>query len=241
MPIVFVVLIRSLISFFALLALVRLMGKQQMAEMTFFDYVVGITIGSIASTISVEVNQNLFSTTVGMAVWALLAILLALLSLHNVWIRKVVEGEAIIVIKNGKIQEDQLKKARISLDDLIAQLRMQGVFDLSDVEFALFEANGKLSIQKKSQKQPLTPADLNLPTQYKGLPTTLISDGKLLTDALKVLSLSRSWLHFQLQKQNIQDFSQVSLAQLDTTGNLFVDLQGDNQYYIIPTGNGKEA
>ena len=92
MPIVFVVLIRSLISFFALLALVRLMGKQQMAEMTFFDYVVGITIGSIASTISVEVNQNLFSTTVGMAVWALLAILLALLSLHNVWIRKVVEG-----------------------------------------------------------------------------------------------------------------------------------------------------
>ncbi|HHZ19849.1 MAG TPA: DUF421 domain-containing protein [Firmicutes bacterium] len=241
MPIVFVVLIRSLISFFALLALVRLMGKQQMAEMTFFDYVVGITIGSIASTISVEVNQNLFSTTVGMAVWALLAILLALLSLHNVWIRKVVEGEAIIVIKNGKIQEDQLKKARISLDDLIAQLRMQGVFDLSDVEFALFEANGKLSIQKKSQKQPLTPADLNLPTQYKGLPTTLISDGKLLTDALKALSLSRSWLHFQLQKQNIQDFSQVSLAQLDTTGNLFVDLQGDNQYYIIPTGNGKEA
>jgi len=236
-----VVLIRSLISFFALLALVRLMGKQQMAEMTFFDYVVGITIGSIASTISVEVNQNLFSTTVGMAVWALLAILLALLSLHNVWIRKVVEGEAIIVIKNGKIQEDQLKKARISLDDLIAQLRMQGVFDLSDVEFALFEANGKLSIQKKSQKQPLTPADLNLPTQYKGLPTTLISDGKLLTDALKALSLSRSWLHFQLQKQNIQDFSQVSLAQLDTTGNLFVDLQGDNQYYIIPTGNGKEA
>jgi len=217
------------------------MGKQQMAEMTFFDYVVGITIGSIASTISVEVNQNLFSTTVGMAVWALLAILLALLSLHNVWIRKVVEGEAIIVIKNGKIQEDQLKKARISLDDLIAQLRMQGVFDLSDVEFALFEANGKLSIQKKSQKQPLTPADLNLPTQYKGLPTTLISDGKLLTDALKALSLSRSWLHFQLQKQNIQDFSQVSLAQLDTTGNLFVDLQGDNQYYIIPTGNGKEA
>lgn len=241
MPIVFVVLIRSLISFFALLALVRLMGKQQMAEMTFFDYVVGITIGSIASTISVEVNQNLFSTTVGMAVWALLAILLALLSLHNVWIRKVVEGEAIIVIKNGKIQEDQLKKARISLNDLIAQLRMQGVFDLSDVEFALFEANGKLSIQKKSQKQPLTPADLNLPTQYKGLPTTLISDGKLLTDALKALSLSRSWLHFQLQKQNIQDFSQVSLAQLDTTGNLFVDLQGDNQYYIIPTGNGKEA
>jgi uncharacterized membrane protein YcaP (DUF421 family) len=241
LPIVFVVLIRSLISFFALLALVRLMGKQQMAEMTFFDYVVGITIGSIASTISVEVNQNLFSTTVGMAVWALLAILLALLSLHNVWIRKVVEGEAIIVIKNGKIQEDQLKKARISLDDLIAQLRMQGVFDLSDVEFALFEANGKLSIQKKSQKQPLTPADLNLPTQYKGLPTTLISDGKLLTDALKALSLSRSWLHFQLQKQNIQDFSQVSLAQLDTTGNLFVDLQGDNQYYIIPTGNGKEA
>lgn len=235
MSIIFVVIIRSIISFFALLILVRLMGKQQVAELTFFDYVVGITIGSIASTISVQINQNTTASVVGMAIWTLLPLLLAYLSLHNTWIKKVVEGEAVIVIENGKILKQNLKKIRIPIEDLITELRLQGVFNITDVEFALFETNGKLSVQKKSQKQPLTPSDLNIPTQYDGLPTNIILDGILLTDALKSLNLSKAWIKYQLGKENIKDISQVSLAQLDTKGNLFVDMEGDNPSYIIPT------
>src|SRR5690554_4899806 len=105
MSIILVVMIRSFISFFALLILMRLMGKQQVAELTFFDYVVGITIGSIASTLSVQINQNTTATLVGMAIWTILPILLAYLSLKSVWIRKVVEGEATIVMANGKVLE----------------------------------------------------------------------------------------------------------------------------------------
>lgn len=235
MPIILVVVIRSIVSFFFLLVLVRLMGKQQISELTFFDYVVGITIGSIASTISVEVNQNAIATLTGLTVWAILAFSLAAISLKSVWVRKVVEGEATVVVENGKILEKNLKKIRLSIDDLISQLRVQGVFNLTDVEFAMFETNGKLSVQKKSQKQPVTPADLNIPTGYDGLPTTLISDGVLLKDALKALNLSQAWLQYQLDKQNIKDITEVSLAQLDTKGNLYVDLQGDRPYYIIPT------
>jgi uncharacterized membrane protein YcaP (DUF421 family) len=228
-------MIRSFVSFFALLILVRLMGKQQVAELNFFDYVVGITIGSIASTLSVQVNQNTTATLVGMGIWTILPILLAYLSLHNIWVRKVFEGEATVVVENGKILEKHLGKLRLTTDDLISQLRSQGVFNVADVEFALFETNGSLSVQKKSQKQPLTPSDLNLPTQYEGLPTNLIEDGIILVDALRSLNLSKAWLHHQLKKQNIQEVSQVSLAQLDTKGNLYVDLQGDQPYFIIPT------
>lgn len=235
MSIILVVIIRSTIAFFALLILVRLMGKQQVSELTFFDYVVGITIGSIAATLSVAVNQNTVATLAGMALWTILPIFIAYLSLHNVWIRKVVEGEGTVVIENGKILEKHLAKIRLSIDDLIAQLRTQGVFNITDVEFALFESNGKLSIQKKSQKRPLTPEDLSLPTQYEGMPTNLIEDGIILVDALRSLNLSQAWLYHQLGKVNIQDIKEVSLAQLDTLGNLYVDLQGDNFYYTILT------
>lgn len=237
MPITLVVVIRSVISFFSLLLLVRLIGKQQVAQLTFFDYIVGITIGSIAATMSVQVVENTFATLVGMIIWTVLAILLAYFGVHNVWIRKVVEGEATVVVENGKILEENLKRIRIPIDELISELRAQGVFSVADVEFAMFEPGGKISIQKKSQKQPLTPGDLNLPTQYDGLPTNLIMDGILLHDALRSLNLTKAWLKYQLSKQNIQDVSEVSLAQLDTKGNLYVDLIGDKPYYIISTNN----
>lgn len=235
MSVIFVVIIRSLIAFFSLLVLVRLTGKQQMSELTFFDYVVGITIGSIAATLSVQLNQNTTATLAGLIIWGLLPILLAYLSLHSVWIRKVVEGEATVVIENGKILEKNLTRLRLSIDDLLSQLRAKNVFNVADVEFALFETSGKLSIQLKSQKMPLTPADLNLPTPYAGLPTTLIEDGKVLIDALRSLKLTQAWLQYQLGKKNIKDPAEVSLAQLDTAGNLYVDLQGDQLYYIIST------
>lgn len=237
MSIILVVIIRSFISFFSLLFLVRLMGKQQMAELTFFDYVVGITIGSIAATLSVQVNQNTIATLAGMAVWTTLPIMLAYLCLHSVWVRKVVEGEATVVIENGKILENNLKKIRLSIDDLLPQLRIQGVFNITDVEFALFESNGKLCVQKKAIKRPVTPGDLFLSPQYEGLPTNLIEDGIVLVDALRSLNLSKAWLHNHLEKTNIPDVKQISLAQLDTQGNLYVDMEGDQPFFTISTNN----
>jgi len=231
-PISIVVIIRSIISFFALLLFVRLMGKQQVAQLTFFDYVVGITIGSIASSLSVQVNENTFATLAGMGTWTTLAILLAYLGIHNVSVRKVIDGEATVVVENGKILDKNLKRIRIPTDELISELRTQGVFSMADVEFAMFEPGGKISVQKKSQKQPLTPSDVNLPTQYDGLPTNLIMDGTVLDSALQSLNLSKAWLHHQLGKQNIQNVNEVALAQLDTKGNLYVDLKGDKPYYI---------
>ncbi|WP_206811319.1 DUF421 domain-containing protein [Paradesulfitobacterium ferrireducens] len=235
MSITYVVIIRSVLSFFALIFFIRLIGKQQVAQLTFFDYVVGITIGSIAATLSVQVNENTLATLVGMITWTVLAILLAVISMHNVWIRKVVSGEATVVIQNGRILEQNLKRIRIPIDELISELRTQGVFNIADVEFALFEPGGKISVQKNSQKQPVTPNDLHMPTQYDGLPTNLVMDGVVLVDALRSLKLTKAWLQHQLQKQNVQNIEEVSLAQLDTKGNLYVDLIGDKPYYVIPT------
>jgi len=154
MSVILVVVIRSLIAFFALLILVRLTGKQQLAELTYFDYIVGITIGSIASTLSVSLNQNTTATLAGMVIWTFLPILMAYISLHHAGFRKIIEGEATVVIENGKILEDNLGKLRLSIDDLLAELRSKSIFNIADVEFALYETSGKLSVQLKSQKNP---------------------------------------------------------------------------------------
>lgn len=238
MPIVLVVVIRSFIGFFVLLFLIRLIGKQQVSQLTFFDYIVGITIGSAASTLSVQVNENTLATIIGMVVWSGLAILLAALSLRSPWILRLVEGKETVVIENGHINEANLKKIRITIEELVSELRAAGVFNIQDVEFALFERNGKLSVQKKSQKQPVTPSDLNIPTAYEGLPSNLIQDGQLQKEALSNLKLSKAWLMYQLSKQDITDITQVSFAQLDTKGNLFVDLKDDDKNFVIPTAQG---
>ena len=235
MPITLVVIIRSIITFFVLLLLVRLMGKQQVAQLTFFDYVVGITIGSMASTLSVQVNENLMSTLAGLITWTALAILLAYLSMHNVKLRNLVDGEPTVVIENGKILENNLNQIRIPIEHLLSELRTMGVFNISDVQSALFEPGGKISVQKKFQKQPVTPGDLNISQQYEGLPINLILDGALIEGSLRSLNLTKAWLHHQLKKQNISDLNEVSLAQLDTKGNLYVDLQGDKPCYTIQT------
>ncbi len=234
MSIIFVVIIRSILAFFSLLLLVRLMGKQQIAELTFFDYVVGISIGSIASTLSIQVNQNTTATIVGMIVWTILPILLSRLTLHNIWIRKVVDGEATVVIQNGKLLENHLKKLRISIDDLLLQLRSQGIFNIEDVEFALFETNGSLSIQKKADKTTCNTKRYEHSCAIRwttnGINIGWESIGRCITFFTSIKSVG--FLH-QLRTQNIHDFSKVSIAQLDTKGNLYVDLMGEEPSYII--------
>jgi len=152
MPIVAVVVIRSFIGFFLLLVLVKLIGKQQVTQLTFFDYIVGITIGSMASTLSVQVNENTWATIAGMLVWTFLAIILAIIGLKSPLLRKVIEGVPEIVIQNGKINIDVLEKNKLSMEDLMMMLRSKDVFKIDDVEFAVLEQNGKLSVLLKSRK-----------------------------------------------------------------------------------------
>jgi uncharacterized membrane protein YcaP (DUF421 family) len=235
MPIILQVALRSVITFFALLLIVRLLGKQQVSQLTHFDYVVGITIGSIASNLSVQVDDNFIATLTGLAVWAALAILLAVSSIHSAWIRKIVDGKKTVIIENGKILDKNLKKCRIPLEQFLSELRTQGVFNVTDVEFAMLEAGGKISVQKKSQMQPVTPKDLKISTQYDGVPTNLIIDGVIIDGALHSIKLSKAWLYHQLSSQNITDIKEVTLAQLDTKGNLYVDLKGYRPYCIIST------
>lgn len=225
---VLVVSVRAIISFFSLLIFTRILGKQQLSQMTFFEYAVGITIGSIAASLTIDLDTRAWPQFFGMAIWVILAFVLQIVVMKWRWASKYIDGEPTVVIMNGKIMEDALRKTRYRLSDLMEELRLLGVFDLSQVEFAVLETRGRISVLLKSQHQPVTPKDMNIPTDYQGLSKELIYDGIIIDANLRHLNLDRKWLMGQLRKQGIHDPSEVFVASLDTSGNLYIDKYEDH-------------
>ncbi len=223
-----VVVVRSIIGFFTLLIFTRILGKQQIAQLTFFDYVLGITIGSIAATLSVDLSSRAWPHWVGLLVWAIIVLILQWVTLKYRSAAKYIIGEPTIVIMNGQIMEDAMHKIRYTLADVLHQLRDKGIFDLKQVGFAVVETDGKVSVLLKPQFLPATPQDLNLTTQPSGLNTELILDGIIIDQNLKQANVDRLWLEKELKNKGICQVSEVFMATIDGSGNLFLDTYKDN-------------
>ncbi|HHW13057.1 MAG TPA: DUF421 domain-containing protein [Firmicutes bacterium] len=217
-----VVFVRGIIAFLTLLIFTRILGKQQVSELTFFDYIHGITIGSIAATLTTDLSSRAWPHWVGLATWTAAVWFLQWITLHSRGVAKYINGEPVILIKNGQIMEKNLKKMRFTIDDLLTQLRHQQIFDLKVVEFAILETDGKISVLKKSQYAAVTPDDLKIPTKYQGISTELIYDGTVIDANLKQVNLDRNWLDQQLKAQGINSPREVALALLNTEGELYV-------------------
>lgn len=225
---ILVVIVRSVISFFSLLIFVRLLGKQEISQLTYFDYVNGITIGSIAAIITTELNDRVLPVWVGLLTWTGLVLLMQVVTLKSRTFSEYLEGEPVVVILNGKIMEAAMRKMRYRVSELMVQLREKDVFDISQVEFAVLETSGKLSVLKKASYQPVTLKDLNISANYQGLPTELIYDGVVLEEKLKQVNLDRIWLEQKLRENGISAPSEVLLAVINTQGELYIDKYQDH-------------
>ncbi|MGJ9458657.1 DUF421 domain-containing protein [Oceanobacillus sp. CF4.6] len=224
MPELVLILIRSVSSFLLLLVMARIMGKKQISQLTFFDYCVGITIGSIAATMSVDQNVKISNGLMSLFIWGLFPIILAYAGLKSRMFSNLTDGKATIVIQNGEVLEKDLKKNLLTINELILLLREKGIFKFSDVEMAVLETNGELSVMLKTEQQPVTPHVLGLTLEQEHGPSILIMDGQLLENSLEKLGYSKEWLSGEVQKQGAEDIRNVFLAQIDSRGNLFVDL-----------------
>lgn len=199
--------------------------------MTFFDFVTGITIGSIGGAF-VTMELKGYYVLLSPVILTLLVVLMGIVTAKSTPARKLIEGEPLVIIQNGKIFEENMRKVRYNQDYLLMQLRLQGVFDLGEVEFAILETNGQLSVQKKSQHRAVKPEDLGLDTDYQGVSTEIIRDGKIVEQNLQQNNLTHEWLYNELAAREIKDIGEVFLATLNTKGELFVDLRDDRQDYI---------
>jgi len=228
MPVFLVITLRAILTYLVLLLFSRLMGKREISQMTFFDYVSGITIGAIGAQLSIDRNSTWLEILPAIIVFSLFQIVSSILSKNSTWFRKIVVGSPAILIEKGKISEKNMAKEKITLSELLGKLREKNAYNIADVETAVLEIDGQISVQLKSSKKPVTPFDLNQQPQNQGLPRLIIEDGKLLNESLKAVKLTRSWLMTKLAEQGIHDISKVMLAQVDTLGNLYVDLYEEN-------------
>lgn len=227
MPESITVIIRAIISFFSLLIFTRLLGKQQISQLSFFDYITGITIGSMAASLTTDLSSRAIAHWWGIAAWTGFAFGLQILTSKVRWWGKIVDGEPTVVVHNGMIMERNMDRMNFKLTDLMEELRRKNVFNITDVEFAVLETDGKLSVQKKSQFEPITPNDLNISTSYKGIQTELITEGVILHQNLEQLHITQDWLLGELQKRGITDLNEVFYASLYTDGTLYVDTKED--------------
>lgn len=234
-----VVVVRAIISFFTLLIFARLLGKEQISQLSYFDYVLGITIGSIASEATVDVSSRAWDSWIGLLSWAVLAYLMQLITLKWRYAAKMIEGEPTIVIMNGKIMDKVLKKMKLRVSDVLELLRNQGIFDYNEVDYAILEPNGSLSVLKKSEHLPLTPKDMKVEVKQAGISTELIYDGVIVEENLKQMNKDKKWLMKQLKKYGIKDASEALLVTLNDAGSLYVDKYDDNIKKVKDIGDYK--
>lgn len=214
---------RSTLIVVVLLILTRLLGKKQMSQLTYFNYITGVTMGSVAGDFISEVNMPVVDALASLIAICILTELNSFIALKSTSYRKVMDGDDIILIKKGKIIKPALKSCRMSVNILLMLLRQSNTFSVEEVEYAILETNGSLSVMKRQQAQPIIKSDLGIKAEkIKNLPREVISDGKIMKVNLKELNKDEEWLKNELRKNNIESVKDVFYAEVRSDGTLYI-------------------
>ena len=193
------IIILSFVSLAVLFIITKIMGFRQISEMSFFDYVIGITIGSIAAEMATNIDLEWWKGILAMVVYGVVGVLISVLAQKSVKARKFISGKPIIIIERGKISKRGMRKARVELDDLLTSARVNGYFNLSDIDYAIMETTGKISFQPVAQKRQLNPKDFNFAPEREGLYINVIMDVHIIDDNLSVAGVTKRELDNMLK------------------------------------------
>ena len=195
------VILRTFLVLVLIFILFKLMGKKQVSQMSMFDYITGITIGSIAADISLDIEKNILSGIICLVIYCLTDILLSYLSLKSVLLRNFFEGKEVPLIINGKINRENMAKNKITINILQTEARLMGYFNLDEINNAILEPSGMISFEPKEKSKPTTKKDMGISTSNKGLVYNLIIDGKILKDNLIHAKKTETWIKHELKVQ----------------------------------------
>ena len=198
----FRVFITAPISLTVLFLLAKLMGNKQMSELNMFDYINGITIGSIAAELATGEFTDIYDGVMAMVIYSLIAIMLTFLSQKSLLLRRFITGKSIIIYDNGKFYNKNLSTAKIDINEILVMCRSKGYFNFDEIQTVILESNGQLSILPKDKNRPLTPDDMKITVLQSGVEAVVIQDGKVLERNLKATGNNIEWLKKELKKQN---------------------------------------
>lgn len=224
MDIIFAGVYRTLFMYFLVLIALRLMGKREIGKLSIFDLVVSIMMAEIAVFIIEDPEMAISRAIIPILTLMLTQIILSYITLKSKKIRDLVEGEPVILIANGKVKDEEMRKQRYTIDDLLTQLREKNIANIADVEFAILETSGKLSIFPKPSELPITKKDLGMDVeQYNGLPLPLVADGRVISKNLQKINKDFNWLHNQLLMHGYNNIKKIYFASIDHNGTLYID------------------
>ncbi len=217
-----------------LFILTKMMGNKQLSELSIFDYITGITIGSIAAEMATSLDRDFIRPIVAMSVYTFFSLFLAFINEKSYFLRKIITGKPVILIDNGEIFQKNLQKSKIDLSELLVQCRENGYFDISKIQTAILEENGKISFLPKASERPVTPKDLNIKIEQEYLVANLIIDGNIIENNLKMAGKNHKWLQNQLSANGIHSEKEVLLATCDMENHVTIYRKN----MIIPKNTG---
>lgn len=223
MPDILTTIIRSILLILGLFIITKLLGKKQLSSLSFFEYIVGITVGDIAGTLAMDPDLSLWDGIASLIVWSFVPLAISMISLRSRTFRRIVEGKSTTFIENGNLVEKNMRKEKYNIDELLEQLRKKNVFKVADVEFASLDSNGDLSILLKKSKQPLRYEDLSVKTENESVPVCVLMDGKVIEENLSQAGIDRTDLLDKIQAEGYEP-EQVFYAEIDSKGKISVDL-----------------
>lgn len=221
-----IILFKSIILFFVAILITRYMKRKTLARATPFDFISYSVVAVLIPLISLGIISNFYFGIITLIIWAVMPLLLDLASMKSKTIYNLLHGKERVLIKNGKIMEDNLSKERITGQEFLQIMRSKNAFNLSDVEFSLLETNGDINVSLKADKKPVTSYDLGKKVPQKSEPQAVILDGNILNESLTNAGLNKGWLNTQLEAQGVP-LESVFLGQVDSSGDLYLDLFDD--------------
>lgn len=216
------VIMRALVSLVVLFFVTKMLGKKQVSQLSVFDYVIGISIGNFAAEMTTDLEIPYINGVLSVLIFGLVAYLVSYFTMKSIKLRRFFMGTPTMIIQNGKILIDNMRKVKLDINDLLEECRTEGYFDISQIEYALMEANGHISILPKGENLPVTIKDMNLKTPKQGLCANLIIDGKIMNENLKNVRKNENWLKKELKVKGYKDLDNILLATLDINEKLVI-------------------
>ena len=216
------IILTSLGSLIALFASTKIAGNKQMSELSMFDYINGITIGSIAAEMATSLDGEFYFPLIAIAIYTMVMWLISYVSEKSVKSRRFLAGRSILLMKDSKIYQKNFKKAKIDISEFLAQCRINGYFKLNDIDTAILEENGKISFLPKAAARTVTTRDMGLSVTQDSIMYTVILDGHIMTENLKRSGKNKQWLEKELYKHKISNINDVYIAECDNDNLLFV-------------------
>lgn len=206
---------RTILVLIILFFITKMMGKKQISELNFFDYVVGITIGSIAADISLDIEKNMIAGLAALFIYGFISYIISFVSIKSILARRFFIGVPTVLVEKGKIIESGLKKSKIDVNDLLMEARENGYFNLDEIDYALMEVNGNISFLPKEKEKPVTKKDMKIKCNNEGLTVNAIIDSKYMANNMKAINKDKEWLDHELKVNGYDNYDNILLATID--------------------------